>query len=154
MSKGTVCRLERVARDLTRTDGYTISVEVASRPALVRQLGGISAAPGKGSFSFQEDEEKMGPVISRMIWSKLHAFLIKREYPKYRMMLNLQHQYLAGTGVDATYNVVPNFSTEVDPFTDPAGFVVARFLHDNGFKNIGGPGRRRVVPHVLCSSER
>ena len=38
--------------------------------------------------------------------------------------------------MDATYNVVPNFSTEVDPFTDPAGFVVARFLHDNGFKNI------------------
>mmetsp|Transcript_52887 Transcript_52887/g.124168 ORF Transcript_52887/g.124168 Transcript_52887/m.124168 type:complete len:92 (+) Transcript_52887:402-677(+) len=91
----------------------------------------------------------MGPVISRMIWSKLHDFLIKREYPKYRMMLNLQHQYLAGTGVDATYNVVPSFSTEVDPFTDPAGFVVARFPHDNGLKNI----KERDEPW-LCSSER
>ena len=53
------CRLESMARSLSREDGFMITVKVASNPTLTTDLGGLGKAPGKGSFSIEEDRSKL-----------------------------------------------------------------------------------------------
>ena len=130
------CRLERMARDLTREDGFVIAVQVASSPTLAPYLCGLGAAPGGGSFGVEADRRAIGRVLCRMVWSKLHTFLLQGDFHQYRFLLNLQRHSFEGVDIEPMDCFVPGFSTEIDPSTDPQGFVVERFLHDNGFKSI------------------
>lgn len=130
------CRLESMARSLAREDGFMITVKVASNPTLSTDLGGLGKAPGKGIFTVEEDRSKCGPVLAKLMWSKLHNLLFQGDFHNYRFLLNLQGHCFKGLETDHFESLVPNFATEIDPSTDPHGFIVAKFLHENGFMSV------------------
>eukprot|EP00438_Fugacium_kawagutii_P005700 Skav227830 [mRNA] locus=scaffold948:378224:380137:+ [translate_table: standard] len=131
------CRLESMAHTLTaREDGFMIKVQMASNPTLAMDLGGVGKPPGEGRFSVDSDRNRLAPVLQRLMWGKLHHLIFKGDFHNYRFMLNLQRHCFRGLEVEPWGNFVPNMSTEIDPSTDPHGFVVARFLHENGFATL------------------
>eukprot|EP00438_Fugacium_kawagutii_P029733 Skav215787 [mRNA] locus=scaffold3885:11859:13658:+ [translate_table: standard] len=130
------CRLENMARRFGREDGFVISVQVAGNPTLAQDIGGVALAPGKGLFSVDEDRDRFRPVLQQMLWSKLHSLLFKGDFHNYRFLLNLQEHAYGGLGIQPLEGLIPNFETEIDPSADPHGFVVARYLHDTGFKTV------------------
>ena len=73
------CRMERMARDLLRDDGILIQVQVASRPIIVPAntggVGSASRAPGTGDFTVESDRPRVGRVMNRLMFNKLHSFL-------------------------------------------------------------------------------
>ena len=73
------CRMERMARDLLRSDGILIQVQVASRPIIVPAntggVGSASRAPGTGDFTVESDRPRVGRVMNRLMFNKLHSFL-------------------------------------------------------------------------------
>ncbi len=58
------------------------------------------------------------------------------DFHNYRFLFNMQQLCLEGLGVDSIDALVPGFWPEMDPSTDPETFVVARFLHENGFERV------------------
>ena len=125
-----------MARSLAREDGFMIKVQVSSSPTLAHDLGGLGKAPGKGRFGVPQDRQQFGPVLQRMMWSKLHNLLFNRDFHNYRFLLNLQCHCFEGLEVDPLEDLVPNLPAEIDRSEDPHGFVVAKFLHENGFKSV------------------
>lgn len=151
----------------------------------------------------------IGRVLCRMVWSKLHTFLLQGgtfsstfclgffhlgcllgwnfqvlpgfnplelggsfgfqnsgacsphlqktgDFHQYRFLLNLQRHSFEGVDIEPMDCFVPGFSTEIDPSTDPQGFVVERsgswgkkteFFEDLthglllcGYSRLGNPG--------------
>ena len=130
------CRLELMARELQREDGYIITVREASYPTLAWNTNGVGKAPTKGEFSFEEDREKVGAVLLQMLWNKLHRLLEKKSLPNFRFLLNIHQKHLEGMNVHPIEGLIPGFSTELDPSSDEEGFLIARFLHDNLFSSM------------------
>ena len=68
-----------MARDLLRDDGILIQVQVASRPIIVPAntggVGSASRAPGTGDFTVESDRGRIGRVMNRLMFNKLHSFL-------------------------------------------------------------------------------
>ena len=134
------CRMERMARDLLRNDGILIQVQVASRPIIVPAntggVGSASRAPGKGEFTVESDRGRIGRLVNRLLFHKLQFFLSIGDFHNYRFLFNMQQLCLEGLGVGRIEALVPGFLPEIDPSTDPEAFVVARFLHENGFEKV------------------
>jgi len=67
----------------------------------------------------------------------LSLFCNPEDLHKYRFLLNLHHLHFAGIeGLDRVESLIPDFSSDIDPASDPEAFIVARFLHDNCFKTV------------------
>ena len=130
------CRLELMARQLKREDGYIITVQAPKNSSLAWNYVGAGEAPGQGCFSFGEDKAQVGRVVLEMLWRKLQQLLETKELLKYRFLLNIQHKYLQGLELDPIEGLVPGFGTEIDPTERPESFLVARFLHENLFKHV------------------
>eukprot|EP00438_Fugacium_kawagutii_P006767 Skav201392 [mRNA] locus=scaffold296:174361:176130:+ [translate_table: standard] len=131
------CRLERVARELARDDGFVITVQTASHPTLAWNVTEVVQAPGNGDFSFEEDRARVGQVILRMVWNKLQNLIDTGDFHGYRFLLNLHHLHFEGVpGLDPIVGLVPGFETDIDPVDHPRQFLIARFLHDNLFKQV------------------
>lgn len=116
-----------------------ICVQMASRPTLyssVGGIGGVNRAPGQGDFSVEADRQRIGQVLSKLVWSKLISFLVKGDFHNYRFLLNLQGHCFQGLDLLPVETVVPGFFTEIDPTADPQRFLVARFLHESGFSSV------------------
>lgn len=130
------CRLERMARALGHSNGFVIRVEDASTPAL---SGNASLAlydpPGKGTFTVEDDKQKIAPVIKSMIEDKLQYFLMKKDLHNHRFLLSLQRHYLSGLESD-WIECSTGFRCDIDPQVDPSGFTAARFLHDMAFLKV------------------
>ncbi|CAK9097496.1 Serine/threonine-protein phosphatase 6 regulatory ankyrin repeat subunit B [Durusdinium trenchii] len=132
------CRLERLARELARReDGYILIAESPYHIFLEWQPNAQAKAPGSGQFSVEADRARVGKLLLKMVWSKLLYYLERGEFNSYRFQLNLQRVgCLEGLEMQPIEGLVPNFSTDIDPEAEPERFVVARFLHDNGFIGI------------------
>eukprot|EP00438_Fugacium_kawagutii_P029311 Skav208010 [mRNA] locus=scaffold1203:336371:338146:+ [translate_table: standard] len=131
------CRLERMARELARDDGFIITVQTASHPTLAWSVNDVSQAPGNGEFSFEEDRARVGQVIFKMVWNKLHHLVDTGDFHGYRFLLNLHHKHFEGVpGLDPIGGLIPGFDTDIDPVDHPGQFLIARFLHDNLFKQV------------------
>ena len=131
------CRLESMARSPVSGGWFHDHGEGGFQPHLDHgSWGGLGKAPGKGSFSIEEDRSKCGPVLANLMWSKLHNLLFQGDFHNYRFLLNLQVHCFKGLQTDHFESLVPNFAAEIDPSTDPHGFIVAKFLHENGFKSV------------------
>lgn len=131
------CRLEKTVRDLAREDGYIITVTSPNHLNLGWNMHGVGKAPGLGSFSFEDDRARVGQVVLSLIWAKLQDSLREKDLHKYRFLLNLHHFHFAGIeGLDRVESLIPDFSSDIDPASDPEAFIVARFLHDNCFKTV------------------
>lgn len=131
------CRLEYLARRMAREDGAIITIKTPNHPTLAGSVNGVAKAPGKGEFSVEGDKEKVGRVIFKVVWKKLHALLNSGDLHGYRFLLNLHRVYFDGVeDLHPIQSLVPNFVTEIDPVADADGFIMARFLHDNLFKSI------------------
>ncbi|CAE7812455.1 unnamed protein product [Symbiodinium sp. CCMP2456] len=132
------CRTERAARELsTRKGGYVIIVESATHQTLL--WGGLSTrhAPGEGEFTLDVDRVWIGRVVTQMVWSNLFYYLEHRQFHNYRFLLNIQEaQYFRALDVEPIDGLVPGFHTEIDPSVDCKGFMLERFLHQNGLRNI------------------
>ena len=132
------CRLEFMARHLAQVDGFIITIKTPQHPTLAWNLQGLPKAPGLGHFSFEGDKKEVSKLLVQMVWSKLQNLLSIGDLHNYRFLLNLHHLYFAGMSEDSVESLVPfNFEAEsIDPWTNPDGFLVARFLHDNLFKSV------------------
>jgi len=131
------CRMEQMARELARNDGFIITVQTATHPSLAWNMHGVGKAPGNGEFSFEVDRERVGRVILRMVWTKLQYGLANGELHNYRFLLSLHRKHFEGVpGLHPVEGLVSGFQTEIDPSDDPGGFLVARFLHDNIFRKV------------------
>ena len=131
------CRLEYLARRMAREDGAIITIKTPNHPTLAGSVNGVAKAPGKGEFSVEGDKEKVGRVIFKVVWKKLHSLLNSGDLHGYRFLLNLHRVYFDGVeDLHPIQSLVPNFVTEIDPVADADGFIMARFLHDNLFKSI------------------
>ncbi|CAE7390745.1 unnamed protein product [Symbiodinium natans] len=132
-------RMERMAQELGREDVCVISVQMASHPTLDTSIGGVGdpgRAPGMGHFTVDDDRKPLGSVMHQLIGSKLASFLVKGDFHNYRFLMCLQGRCLGGLGTGPLEALAPGFSTEIDPFSEPDAFVVARFLHETGFKHV------------------
>ena len=78
----------------------------------------------------------MGAVLLQTIWKKLELLLEKKELHHFRFLLNIQQKHLEGTQFSGIDGLIGGFSTLKEVSSDPGGFVVDRFLHDNLFKSI------------------
>eukprot|EP00438_Fugacium_kawagutii_P025752 Skav221048 [mRNA] locus=scaffold1448:307985:309760:+ [translate_table: standard] len=127
------CRLEHMARELARDDGFIIKVETATHPSLDWNMHGVGKAPGKGDFSFEEDRLRVGLVLDKMFWTKLQNFLEKGNLHGYRFLLNLHHSIFAGVeSVANMRSLVPGFRRDTH---SEDHLRMAKFLHDNKFKS-------------------
>jgi len=134
---------------LARDDGFIISVQTASHPTLAWNLSGMAKAPGSGEFSFETDRHRVGQVILRMLWSKLHYHLANGELHNYRFLLSGHRKQFEGVpDLHPIEGLVSGFQTETHPSDDPGGFLVARFLHDNIFGRVTDRDTRGWSP--LC----
>ena len=131
------CRTERVARELsTRKGGYVIIVESATHQTLMWAGNRMSDAPGEGDFTLDVDRVGIGRMVTQMIWSKLFHYLEHREFHNYRFLLNSQAAlYFRALDAEPIDGLVPGFRTQTDPSVDPKGFMLDRFLHQNGFRS-------------------
>ncbi|CAE7438539.1 Ankrd17, partial [Symbiodinium necroappetens] len=103
---------------------------------LVGEAHGMLNAPGDGKFTDESDRTSLGPVIVQMVWNKLVYFLEQGDWHSYRCMLNEQRvRYLKSLDVDPIDGLIPKPPTNIDPFSSPQTFVLARFLHQNGFQS-------------------
>jgi len=129
------CRAERVARELAaRNDGYTIAVESARHVKMIFDVQNAQGAPGNGEFTREGDRTKIGRMMVQMVWNKLGYYLETEDLHNYRLLLNEQKAFfLQGLDVEPMDGLVPGFSGAMDPFQNPGDFVLARFLHQNGF---------------------
>ena len=67
----------------------------------------------------------------------LFLFCNPEDLHNYRFLLNVHHMHFAGMkGLDRVESLIPDFSSDIDPVSDPEAFIVARFLHDNCFKTV------------------
>ncbi|CAE7530956.1 unnamed protein product [Symbiodinium natans] len=132
------CRTERVACELsTLSAGYLIVVESATHQTLEWTGLRIREAPGEGEFTVDGDRVWIGRMVIQMVWSKLFYYLKRREFHNYRYLLNAQvPQYFRGLDLEPLDGLVPGFHTETDPSVDCKGFMLERFLHQNGFRSI------------------
>jgi len=130
------CRVERMARELSPTNGFVILVEGAEHQMLLTEMSGFSSSPGEGRFSFQQDLDKVGSIVVQLLWDRLHHYLEQGDLHNYRFTLNQQAVWLRGLDIPPIDRIVPGFSTEVDPLTDPHAHVLAQFMHQNGFESI------------------
>jgi len=97
----------------------------------------MSDAPGEGEFTLDADRVGIGRMITQMVWSKLLHFLERREFHNYRFLLNSHAaRYFRALDVEPIDGLVPGFQTRIDPSVDVKGFMLDRFLHQNGFRNI------------------
>ena len=122
---------------MAREDGAIITIKTPNHPMMAANVNGVAKAPGKGEFSIEGDKEKVGRVIFKVAWEKLHSLLNSGDLHGYRFLLNLHRVYFDGLqDLHPIQSLVPNFETEIDPVADADGFIMARFLHDNLFKSI------------------
>ena len=133
------CRTERAARELsTRSGGggYVIVIESATHQTLMWTSNRMSDAPGEGEFTLDADRVGIGRMITQMVWSKLLHFLERREFHNYRFLLNSHAaRYFRALDVEPIDGLVPGFQTRIDPSVDVKGFMLDRFLHQNGFRS-------------------
>ncbi|CAE7867537.1 unnamed protein product, partial [Symbiodinium necroappetens] len=131
------CRTERAARELsTRKGGYVIIVESATHQSLLWAGLSMRDVPGEGEFTLDGDRVWIGRMMTQMVWSKLFYFLEHRQFHNYRFLLNAQAVYFRALDVEPIDGLVPGFDTEIDPSVDCKGFMMERFLHQNGLRNI------------------
>ncbi|CAE7654007.1 unnamed protein product [Symbiodinium sp. CCMP2592] len=132
------CRTERAARELsTHRGGYVIIVESAAHQTLLWAGKSMRDAPGEGEFTLDGDRARIGRLVTQMVWSKLFYYLEHGQFHNYRFLLNAQAaQYFRSLDVEPIDGLVPGFHTETDPSVDCKGFMLERFLHQNGFRSI------------------
>mmetsp|Transcript_41714 Transcript_41714/g.74847 ORF Transcript_41714/g.74847 Transcript_41714/m.74847 type:complete len:618 (+) Transcript_41714:36-1889(+) len=152
------CRTERLARELaTRDDGFLLVIESSTHVTLVSHKGRHLDAPGAGELTMQADIHRLAAAISQMVWSKLHFYLEKGDLHKYRFLLN-EHARCCflGLGLRPFEGLVPGFAPRSDPWSDPNGILVERFLHDNGFRHLHERDSGGWTPlcYAVMSAER
>ena len=132
------CRLEFMARHLAQVDGFIITIKTPQDPTLAWNLQGLPRAPGLAQFSFEGDKKEVSKLLVRMVWSKLQYLLRIGDLHNYRFLLNLHHLFFSGMKEDPVESLVPSSFEAgwIDPWTNPDGFLVARFLHGNLFKSV------------------
>eukprot|EP00439_Symbiodinium_sp_Y106_P010354 s8181_g1.t1 len=97
----------------------------------------MSDAPGEGDFTLHVDRVGIGRMVTQMVWSKLFHYLEHGEFHNYRFLLNSQAAlYFRALDAEPIDGLVPGFHTQTDPSVDSQGFMLDRFLHQNGFRNI------------------
>jgi len=130
------CRLEHMARELAKDEGFMIKVETPNHPSLDWNMHGVGKAPGKGKFSFESDRAKVGKVLERVLRTKLEHLLLIRDYHNYRFLLNLCHSIFDGIeDIALNESPVSGFHTDINPEVDPDGYQLAYYLHNNHFRH-------------------
>ena len=94
-------------------------------------------APVEGEFTLDGDRVWIGRMVTQMVWSKLFYYLEHGQFHNYRFLLNAQAaQYFRSLDMEPIDGLVPGFHTETDPSVDCKGFMLERFLHQNGLRSV------------------
>ena len=129
------CRLERFCNELSLREGpsQTIEIQGCKHQALAANFDWVKAPVGEGCFTQAEDREKVAPVLQSMATNKLLSSLSKGDFHNYRLMLNLQGVHFRNMPIKPAEGLIPGFSSDEQ---DPASFLLAEFMHQNGFLDI------------------
>ena len=102
-------------------------------------------APGEGEFTVDTDRERIGGMVTQMVWSKLFHYLERREFHNFRFLFNSQNaRFFRNLEVEPIDGLVPGFHTETDPSVDSEGFMLDWFLHQNGFRSVDPPSALQI----------
>ena len=134
------CRTERAARELsTRSGGggYVIVIESATHQTLMWTSNRMSDAPGEGEFTLDADRVGIGRMITQMVWVQASSF------PRATRVSQLPGSFSTrmprGIFEPLTWSPLTalsrGFQTRIDPSVDVKGFMLDRFLHQNGFRS-------------------
>ena len=129
------CRTERLARELSaRKVAYTIIIESPTQQTLSMDILRLLDAPGAGMWSRESDKPIVASALVQMIWNKLLYLLEQGDLHGFRFLLNRQGPCcFRGLDMEPVDGLVPGFHTQIDPMANPSAFLLARFLHQNGF---------------------
>ena len=85
---------------------------------------------GEGYFTVNEDREQIAPMLKDMLRTKMISYLLKGKFHEYRLMLNLQSVHFRNLPLEPINDLIADFSSDE---RDPAAFMLAQFMHQNGF---------------------
>ncbi|CAE7836842.1 ANKRD17 [Symbiodinium sp. CCMP2592] len=123
------CRLERAARELSPDSCWILIESETSMKAVGTALSFPTGPVGEGDFTVADDRQKLAPVLRKILMQKLNHSLRVGDLPGFRRHFNLQTVHLRGLEILPLAGMLS--SCEGD------GGMVAEFLHQNGFRNVG-----------------
>ncbi|CAE7827817.1 ANKDD1A [Symbiodinium sp. CCMP2592] len=131
------CRFERAVRELSRTGSTGLDIEIISEthqtvePTMAFQ---VALTPVfEGQFSVEADRNRIVEVLKRMIRRKMAGCLVEADFHEYRLQRNFQRVYFRNFPIGPIDDFLPEFVSDT---RDPASFMVAAFLYQNGFRSI------------------
>ena len=92
----------------------------------------FSGSVGEGQFSFEEDRQKLAPVMTSIVRKKLLLSLQAGDMPAYRRHLNLQGVYLRGLDAEPVRSLIPGNDANPTENDQP----VTTFLSHNGLVKV------------------
>jgi len=131
------CRFERAVRELSRTGSTGLDIEIISEthqtvePTMAFQ---VALTPvGEGQFSVAADRNRLGEVLKRMLRRKIAGCLVEADFHEYRLQRNFQRVYFRNFPIGPIDDFLPEFVSDT---RDPASFMVAAYMYQNGFRSI------------------
>lgn len=128
------CRAEAVVRDLTEKNGLTLIIESTKQVSLSDSHSFLKA-PGEGDFTVLQDRKVVGELVKEFVQQKLWEALNKKDFCKYRFLLNQQVVLLRNSNTEAHPGFLP---ADVGSNLESASNlqVVQKFLAENGFEKV------------------
>ena len=129
------CRFERAVRELSRTGSTGLDIEIISETHQVVEptmAFSVAMAPvSEGQFSVAADKHRIVEVLRRMIRRKMAGCLMDGDFHEYRLQRNSQRVYFRNFPIGPIDDFLPELVSET---RDPASFMVAAFMYQNGFR--------------------
>ncbi|CAE7740635.1 unnamed protein product [Symbiodinium sp. CCMP2592] len=126
------CRLEQVCKEFSIQDASCDSIDIQSSIFQTRapSYNWIKQPVGEGFFTVDADRQRIAPVLRDMVSTKMTSYLLKAKFHDYRLLLNLQPVHFRGLPLNPIDDLIPGCQSDEQ---DPAAFILAQFMHQNGF---------------------
>ncbi|CAE7632747.1 unnamed protein product, partial [Symbiodinium sp. CCMP2456] len=126
------CRLEQVCKEFSMQEATCDAIDIQSSIFQTRapSYNWVKQPVGEGFFTVDADRRRIAPVLRDMVSTKMRSYLLKAKFHDYRLMLNLQAVHFRGLPLNPIDDLIPCFQSDEQ---DPAAFILAQFMHQNGF---------------------
>lgn len=129
------CRLEKVCRQLSATDGTWIMIKSRKHLEVMPMVSTtIGVSVGEGTFTDSKDRVQLGPVLKAALRTKLVSLMRDGNIVAFRTLLNMQAFFLRGLNVKPAADLVPGVTLGTDVL--PEWLLADSFLFQNGFREV------------------
>ena len=129
------CRMEKACRELSESSSWILIKSPLNIELKLVVTGHELGSVGEGSFSVDQDRERLAPVLLRAVKRKLLLQLKCRDLTGYRLLLNQQAVILRGLPMEELVHVIPGLDIDGSE-QDSVPYAVADFFHQNGFTRV------------------